>query len=322
MNDLVSTLQNQNEHGSEAKSDLRLLTGTKRQQAWASVLRFLLELAKVSHPNPEILTLCGRILRDYGAVQVDWRNRVGSHPERYLEMGEHWYPYAMCSRTAAAARVALGRALLPIYSDWLSQHVAVDSGLDHPENFVSGISACIPWTRVVDAVKLEMAAIVRDNMSTTGGAYTRDVVQTADLTHESRTLVTSPALISAETGQKHSHALPSMITLRSSSLLSRWGFEDNELFAWVEYFGPFDPSTVLCAVVLQYLMPTLKQKVEIGFFPFGHNPVCAITVDGKDVTDLHRMGGNHEGMLTPESVEVSGAEVLALANSLHDLEPS
>jgi len=316
----MSTLKNR--IGSEPRSDLQQLTGTTRQQAWASDLRSR-ELARILLPGPHVLVLSARVLDDYGAGPLGWRNSGGAHVEPYSQLAKLWYPHAMCSRTAAAAREALERALLPIYQDWLLMHDNAAWWLDHRCDFVSGIAGRIPWARVVEAIRNEMADIVRKNMCSNGQCVA-NAVETAALTNISGSLVPplSPVVETAERTIGQPALVPEIITLQSSSLLSRWGFDDGSSFACVEDLGLCDASTMLCAAVLQFLMPQLRQKVAIEFVPCAHNPVRAFTVDGKDVTNLNDAGGDHEGMLTPEIVVVSGADVLALANSLHDLVPN
>ena len=78
-----------------------------------------------------------------------------------------------------------------------------------------------------------------------------------------------------------------------------------------------DEHAVLCAVVRQKLLPALAQKVEVEEISTIHNPIRARTVDGTDVTHLHYDSSlRTEGLLTPASVDVTGAEVLAIARAL------
>lgn len=110
---------------------------------------------------------------------------------------------------------------------------------------------------------------------------------------------------------------PETVTLFADGLLSKWGFSDGDILEWLFDFGDHDRHAVLCAVVRQKLIPALAQKVEVEEISTIHNPIRARTVDGKDVTHMHYDSAlRTEGMLTPASVDVTGAEVLAIARSL------
>lgn len=110
---------------------------------------------------------------------------------------------------------------------------------------------------------------------------------------------------------------PEMVTFFTESLLSKWGFSDGDLLDWLYEFGIRDKHAVLCAVVRQKVLPALAQRVEVDEIGTCHNPIRARTVDGKDVTHMHYDAVLHtKGMLTPESVDVTGAEVLEIARSI------
>lgn len=110
---------------------------------------------------------------------------------------------------------------------------------------------------------------------------------------------------------------PETVTLFADGLLSKWGFCDGDLLEWLYEFGKHDRHAVLCAVVRQKLLPALAQKVEVEEISTIHNPIRARTVDGKDVTHMHYDSAiRTEGLLTPASVDVPGAEVLAIARAL------
>lgn len=109
---------------------------------------------------------------------------------------------------------------------------------------------------------------------------------------------------------------PEKVTLYAAGLLSKWGFMDGDELDWLWEFDIKDKHAVLCAVVRQKLLPALKQAVEVEEICTIHNPIRARTVDGKDVTHLHYTASNCEDMLTPASIDLTGAEVLAIARSL------
>lgn len=109
---------------------------------------------------------------------------------------------------------------------------------------------------------------------------------------------------------------PETVTPHSASLLSKWGFGDGDQLDWLAEHGDFDHDKTLCALVRRKLLPALTQKVEVEEISTIHNPIRARTVDGVDVTHLHYDGEWHAEMLTPESVDVPGAEVLAIAREV------
>jgi hypothetical protein len=117
---------------------------------------------------------------------------------------------------------------------------------------------------------------------------------------------------------------PGPITLCSSSLLSKWGFDDGDLPESVwdhlddtvdddEYRRLFDASKpALVRLVREFLLPALDQQVEVVEIVTSHNPIRASTVNGVDVEDCwHGNAPNPE--LTPEYVEVPMPEVLRIA---------
>lgn len=110
---------------------------------------------------------------------------------------------------------------------------------------------------------------------------------------------------------------PETVTLFASGLLSKWGFDDGDLLDWIYEFGDFDRHAVLCAVVRQKLLPALTQKVDVQEIVTIHNPIRARTVDGKDVTHMHYDSAlRTDDLLTPASVNLTGAEVLAIARTI------
>lgn len=114
----------------------------------------------------------------------------------------------------------------------------------------------------------------------------------------------------------HDPEPPETVTLFAEGLLSKWGFSDGDLLDWLYEFGVRDKHTVLCAVVRQKLLPALAQKVEVEEIGTCHNPIRARTVDGVDVKNLWYDAAYEKKLLTPDSVTVTGAEVLEIARSL------
>lgn len=109
------------------------------------------------------------------------------------------------------------------------------------------------------------------------------------------------------------------VTLFSSDLLSKWGFNDGDTpehwLHWCETQGVDHNafSFPWAALVRRHLVPAIEQDVTVVEILTMHNPIRAQTVDGIDVTQLWRGGGGGAPTLTPELVEVPMAEVLRLA---------
>lgn len=105
--------------------------------------------------------------------------------------------------------------------------------------------------------------------------------------------------------------------LNSSSLLSKYGFNDGdlpeELMDHLDALGmpyPDDWRPILVHLVRTHLLPYLQHDVEVEVLGTNHNPIRALTVDGLDVEDCH-MGDQPEPDLHPESVTVAWPAVLA-----------
>jgi len=108
------------------------------------------------------------------------------------------------------------------------------------------------------------------------------------------------------------------LTLFSSSLLSKWGFNDgadpDDWLDWCEAQGinynalPFP----LIPLVRTHLLPRIEQTVSPVEVETSHNPIRVGTVDGADVTEVW-YGRAPEPTLTPDHVNVPMSEVLRLA---------
>ncbi len=108
---------------------------------------------------------------------------------------------------------------------------------------------------------------------------------------------------------------PASVTLFSRCLLSKWGFDDGDIFGWLGDFGIHDRHAVLCAVVRQKLLPVLTQKVEVEEISCCHNPIRARSVDGVDVSHLW-YEVDEKIAITPDSVEISGTDILLIARAM------
>ena len=116
------------------------------------------------------------------------------------------------------------------------------------------------------------------------------------------------------------------VTLFSSGLLSKWGFNDgdapDEWLDWCDERGidynalPGWRSSILPRLVREFLLPVIEQDVKVVGIGTNHNPVRAETVDGQDVTGYWYKSREEGPALTPGYVTVPMAEVAKLAEGL------
>lgn len=108
------------------------------------------------------------------------------------------------------------------------------------------------------------------------------------------------------------------LTLLSSSVLSKWGFNDgNDPDDWLDYceVRGIDYNALdfpLVALVRRHLLPRIEQPITVVEVETSHNPIRAETVNGQDMTETW-FGRAPEPTLTPESVDVPMSDVLVLA---------
>jgi hypothetical protein len=108
------------------------------------------------------------------------------------------------------------------------------------------------------------------------------------------------------------------LTLFSSSLLSKWGFNDgDDPDDWLDYCERLGVDYTalgfpLVPLVQRYLLPALEQTVTVVEVETCHNPIRVETVDGQDMTEVWHNRAP-EPTLTPEAVDVPMAAVLQLA---------
>lgn len=100
----------------------------------------------------------------------------------------------------------------------------------------------------------------------------------------------------------------------TSSLLSKWGFKDGDIFDDILYDNfitmpevtaePHDREhQALIHIVKEFILPKLDQKVEVVEICTIHNPIRAKTVDGVNVEDQW-YDVNHTTKITPEIIVV------------------
>ena len=109
--------------------------------------------------------------------------------------------------------------------------------------------------------------------------------------------------------------LPAEFAIDTASLFARSGFQGGNLLR--EAFpdlGAADLRALLVDVVHYHVLPELDQKVQTLLIPTAHNPVRAISVDNVPVRWTAERGVGPR--ITPESVRVKAADVLACARKL------
>lgn len=108
------------------------------------------------------------------------------------------------------------------------------------------------------------------------------------------------------------------LTLFSSSLLSKWGFNDGEdPDDWLDYCEAkgIDYTALpfpLIPLVRTYLLPQIEQDVSLVEVETNHNPIRVDTVEGADVTEVW-FGRAPEPTLTPDHVNIPMSAALNLA---------
>ena len=106
------------------------------------------------------------------------------------------------------------------------------------------------------------------------------------------------------------------VTLYSSGLLSKWGFDDGDppesFLDYCDERGIQSPPWPLESIIRKYMLPVLDQAVEIIVIGITiHNPVRAVTVDGVNVEDEWYDAADRT-QLTPEVVRVPLREIFAM----------
>lgn len=108
------------------------------------------------------------------------------------------------------------------------------------------------------------------------------------------------------------------VMLHSAGLLSKWGFGDGgtpeSFLDYCDERGVQYPEWPLEQIVREYLLPVLDQHVEIAIIPTHHNPVRAVTVDGRNVEDEWYASGEERTRLTPETVVVPCRAILEMTS--------
>lgn len=108
---------------------------------------------------------------------------------------------------------------------------------------------------------------------------------------------------------------PELVVLNSASLLSKFGFMDGDQFDWTYEHGVKDKHKLLIAMVREFILPKLEQKVEVYEIGTIHNPIRAKSVDG---VSFDGYTNQYNSKLTPKYFQFTGEEILKFAKE-HNL---
>jgi hypothetical protein len=106
----------------------------------------------------------------------------------------------------------------------------------------------------------------------------------------------------------------------ADDLLSKWGFEDGDRLSDFmydnksEFEDKVNGHELLEELVKRYLLPLLKDKVEIYFIQTIHNPVRAEMINGRYYRNHYEH--DDDGLLGDVSVELTLDEIEAVAKEM------
>lgn len=109
----------------------------------------------------------------------------------------------------------------------------------------------------------------------------------------------------------------------ADDLLSKWGFGDGDRLSDFMYESnskfeyKVDSHKLLEELVKRYMLPKLKDKVEISYMSTIHNPVRAEMINGKYYQNHYEHNDN--GLLGKTSVELSLDEIESVAKEMVQL---
>lgn len=112
----------------------------------------------------------------------------------------------------------------------------------------------------------------------------------------------------------------SKFTMYADDLLSKWGFGDGDRLIDFMYENnssfefKVNSHKLLEELVKRYLLPKLKDKVEIFYINTIHNPVRAEMINGKYYQNHYEH--DDDGLLGDVTVELSFDEVEAVAKEM------
>jgi len=100
--------------------------------------------------------------------------------------------------------------------------------------------------------------------------------------------------------------------LYTAGLLSKWGFGDGDVLddmIFDSLGGGVDYSKTLIKVVREFVVPKIKNKIELQEIGTIHNPIRASMVDGIEVDWIEEQ----DIELEPEFVDVPDEDILRIA---------
>jgi hypothetical protein len=118
------------------------------------------------------------------------------------------------------------------------------------------------------------------------------------------------------------------LVLWTDGLYSKWGFSDgdfpDDLEEWLEAEAQglswFDRSawhSVLIRLVREFVIPRLDQAVTVCLVNTHHNPIRAVSVDGREITHWDHLGdGGRAPTLMPDRVSIPFSEVLRVMREM------
>lgn len=109
---------------------------------------------------------------------------------------------------------------------------------------------------------------------------------------------------------------------QTSCLISKFGFEDGDLFLNWECLPPgVDDTELLVAVVKKFIVPQLHEQVELFPLETCHNPVRVSKINGVDV-QKQWYEPRRDDLLHPAEIEVPDSDILALAKEMTKPHPA
>ena len=108
------------------------------------------------------------------------------------------------------------------------------------------------------------------------------------------------------------------VVFSTEGLLSKWGFEDGDLLMGFMNENGFDVGdysheALLVAAVRRFVIPRIRNRVEVEEVSTLHNPIRAVLVDGKKVDCFNP---DDSLSLDPAEVAVSHEELIRLAEEV------
>lgn len=149
------------------------LKGTEAQCVWAERLRAgavasaTKAVAAADYDQSILAVICASVLDRYH-VPISRGGGLKAHgqlpdPERVSELEFYYQFYSKASRANRPVWVVLGRALLPLYYEWLLLQAGTQDRaswwVDSRDNRHPRMASTVPWASVLAAVRREVALV-------------------------------------------------------------------------------------------------------------------------------------------------------------------